>query len=115
MKQTLCLLALCLFAAAAQANYTTEPSFCKLDNFFSLEQKADRKGLIRDRQYKIGGLTLTGLAVGKSSVTEMKNLATKLSKSTFEKTRNTARFILIKEKKNKRRNLITRILRNHTL
>lgn len=75
MKQSLCLIALCLFAAGASANYTTEPKFCQLNNFFSLEQKAQREGLIRDRVYKIGGLTLAGLAVGKSSVESMKELA----------------------------------------
>lgn len=100
MKHLLCFLALSLFVTSASANYFTEPKFCQLDNFFSLEQREHRDGLVRDRLYQIGGLTLTGLAVGKSSVESMKDLALTQTKATsFREEEKFCTFYLNKGKK----------------
>ena len=80
MKLIIAVLISSIFSLSTFALAPGEPAFCDPSTFFKLEQKAQREGLIRDRLYKIGGLTLTGLAVGKSDVEKMKDLALSVTK-----------------------------------
>lgn len=75
MKTSILLLLATGLISSALANYEKEPAFCTTKAFHALEVKADRDGLIRDRQYKIGDLTLTGLAVGHSDLNSMIRMA----------------------------------------
>lgn len=75
MKITIYLLLATTFISTAIAKYEDQPAFCDPSTFFKLEQKAQREGLLRDRLYKIGDLTLAGLAVGHSDLESIKKLA----------------------------------------
>ena len=83
MKLVLVLLVASIFNTTAFALDKGEPAFCDPSTFFSLEKKADREGLLKDRMYQIGGLTLTGLAVGHSNPEKVAGLAMTTTKGDF--------------------------------
>jgi hypothetical protein len=69
----------CLTLAEASTLAPGEPAFCDLATFESLEVPSERPGLLRSHAYHLGNLVLVGVAVGKSQVSSVQDLANDFS------------------------------------
>src|SRR5690349_5611043 len=73
-----------LFLFNFSATAAEEPSYCKLENFQRLEISNDGHNLERLHVYKLGQVTLAGLAIGHSEATDVQAMSEHFSRTTSQ-------------------------------
>lgn len=66
---------LIILLLAIQAEAFASPSFCSLQNLLSKQVSYSSKGIDRSHTFKLGKITLSGLAVGSSDASQVEKMA----------------------------------------